>query len=550
MKRILTLLCGVYLLGVAASGPVPYLDAWREMQAAVAGNRHQKVVQLAETLSAEQPGDAEVWFLLGRSAFALKRYDLAISASEKAWDLGYRYMPWIALRIARSAAATGQKEKALEWLQRALDRGLEDRHTIADYAEFKGLHEDPRFRSLAGLERPDNRLAGMAADIDYLVGEARRLRPDYTKVGPPFEAAATHLKRELPTLGDREYLFDLMRLVALLGDGHSVVYGPTKDSPLHVTTAALPVKFYLFDEGLYIVDGTGAGEKLIGRRVERIGSKTPIELLEHSRKLHGAENPMTMRWLAPQFYFGGVSFLLDAGAITDVRTVTLTLASTDGKPDAVELEPGEYEFPRKLRPPKIGSGPLPLYLQHVDRNYWLKALPDVRALYFQFNQVRNEKDESIVTFAKRLGEVLAAPNVKHLIVDLRHNNGGNSGLERPLLRQIFAFDVRDGTDVYVITGRNTFSAAQNFLNRLARWTDAVVVGEPSSSSPNFIGEDTQVLLPWSRIAASISSRLWQGSDPGDERQWIAPQLPVPPRAKDYFARRDAALVAILEQISN
>ena len=92
MKRFVTFLCGVYLLGVAGSGPASYLDAWREMQAAVAANQHEKVVELGKTLSAEQPGDAGVWFLLGRSAFALKRYELAVSASEKAWGLGYRYM--------------------------------------------------------------------------------------------------------------------------------------------------------------------------------------------------------------------------------------------------------------------------------------------------------------------------------------------------------------------------------------------------------------------------------------------------------------------------
>lgn len=550
MKRLITVLCGSLLLTAAGARAPSYLGTWRQLQSAVQADQHERVIELAEELGAEQPQDAETWFLLGRSAFALKRYELAISASEKAWNIGYRYMPWIALRVARSEAALGRKDEAIAWIQRALARGLEDRHTISDYAEFKSLLGDPQFRSLAGLEHPDDRLAGMAADIDYLVGEARRLHPVYGRVGPRFEAAAARLKSEVATLGDREYLYDLMRLVALLGDGHSVVYGPTKNSPLKVSNQALPVKFYLFEEGLYVVDGAGEGEKLIGRRVERIGRKTPEELLEHSRELHGAENSMTMRWLAPQFYFGEVSFLEDTGAVDRPGLVPLTLANGDGSTETVHVNSGDFTFPRKLRPPKIGSGPLPLYLQHVDRNYWLKALPDAEALYFQFNQVRDEHDEPIVAFASRLGEALSAPNVKRLILDLRHNNGGNTELERPLLRRIIAFDVRDDTDIYVITGRNTFSAAQNFLNRLVRWTDCVVVGEPSSSSPNFIGEDTQVLLPWSRVAASISSRRWQGSDPGDERSWIAPQLPVAPRAADYFARRDAALDAILSQIAD
>jgi hypothetical protein len=99
--------------------------------------------------------------------------------------------------------------------------------------------------------------------------------------------------------------------------------------------------------------------------------------------------------------------------------------------------------------------------------------------------------------------------------------------------------------IAVITGRNTFSAAQNFVTRLERWTDVVFVGEPSSASPNFIGEETELVLPWSRIQVSIASRYWQDSDPGDDRPWVAPQIPVPPTAHDYFGRRDAALEAIL-----
>jgi hypothetical protein len=47
---------------------------------------------------------------------------------------------------------------------------------------------------------------------------------------------------------------------------------------------------------------------------------------------------------------------------------------------------------------------------------------------------------------------------------------------------------------------------------------------------------------------SISSRLWGDSDPGDARPWIAPHVPVPPRAADYFAGRDAALEAVVSII--
>jgi hypothetical protein len=183
------------------------------------------------------------------------------------------------------------------------------------------------------------------ADVDFLVAEARRLHPEYPRRAADFEAAAEALKRRASELSDREYLFRAMELVARLGDGHSVLYGPGEDSPLEVPEGSLPVLFYLFEEGLYVVDGTDPGAELIGRRVSRIGRRTPEELLEHSRTLHGAENPMTMRWLGVHFYFPGIGFLLDAGAVDDPERVGLELSGADGETEAVVLPVGDFQSP-------------------------------------------------------------------------------------------------------------------------------------------------------------------------------------------------------------
>src|SRR5579862_6974185 len=98
-------------------------------------------------------------------------------------------------------------------------------------------------------------------------------------------------------------------------------------------------------------------------------------------------------------------------------------------------------------------------------------------------------------------------------------------------------------------GRNTFSAAQNFINQVEQWTDEIFVGEPSSSRPNFVGEDTEILLPFSGIQGSISSRYFQDSDPLDDRPWIAPDIPVALSSRDYFGGEDPVLRAALAHIA-
>lgn len=179
----------------------------------------------------------------------------------------------------------------------------------------------------------------------------------------------------------------------------------------------------------------------------------------------------------------------------------------------------------------------------------MRPLPPQRAVYVQFNQVRNSHDESLAEFAGRLQEALSRRGAKTLIVDVRHNNGGNNNLVRPLVRVMVGFEVT-GPDrrIFMIIGRNTFSAAQNFINRVEKWTDAEFAREPSSSSPNFVGEETNLLLPYSRIRGSVSTRFWQDSSPGDQRAWIPVDLPVELRAADYFAGRDPVLDAVLATV--
>lgn len=79
-----------------------------------------------------------------------------------------------------------------------------------------------------------------------------------------------------------------------------------------------------------------------------------------------------------------------------------------------------------------------------------------------------------------------------------------------------------------------------------RHTRAVFVGEPSSSKPNFVGEENQIALPWSGAIGSISNRYHE-SIPGDTRVWIEPEIKVELSSKDYFANRDPVLEAVLKR---
>ena len=132
---------------------------------------------------------------------------------------------------------------------------------------------------------------------------------------------------------------------------------------------------------------------------------------------------------------------------------------------------------------------------------------------------------------------------------MRLNGGGNTGLVRPLIDSLIKNDrINRPGHLFVIIGRDTFSAAQNTVNLLESTTHATFVGEPTGSRPNFVGESTYFILPYSKLRVYCSSRYWQHVTSTDRRNWVAPQIAAEFSSSDFIENRDPCLAAILEKI--
>ena len=102
--------------------------------------------------------------------------------------------------------------------------------------------------------------------------------------------------------------------------------------------------------------------------------------------------------------------------------------------------------------------------------------------------------------------------------------------------------------VFVIIGRETFSAGHNLLTEITKNIDSILVGEPSGSKPNHIGESGWFQLPYSGLTGLVSTQFHQDSKPEDNRKWIAPHIPVSLSSTDYFNGDDMVLNTIMELI--
>ena len=545
------------LLAQAGVDPRPALDPLRYFADRGAADRLARAgdwsaaVPLYRDLVQATPWDEEVWRLLALGASRLDRPEEAIEAYRRALELGSARGISARLDLARCCASLGRADEAFGWIQQALDARLEDRTRLAGDPDLAALEDDARWGPVIGAlpASAATRAAGWRHDLDHLVAEAQRMHadPDRPAFGASFLEAAAELRASIPERSDHELRFAMMHLLAILDDGHTAIYGPDDDSPCDFETRTLPLKFYLFREGLFVVDGQGAAVDHAGSRVVRIGDLTAEEVLARMQPYRGGDNPMTWTWMGPQFYLPRVAMLVRVGAAASGDAVDFTLEDAGGEQRRVTVATGDYDIPRKLRPSPAALGDPPLYLRHVERNFWIESLPDAGALYVQFNQVRDARMESLAAFAGRLRQRLLDEEVHALIVDVRHNNGGNNTLVRPLVRTLIEFENRDRAEPPLRPHRAATPSRRRRTSSTASSAGPtpLFVGEPSSSSPNFVGEETTVLLPYSHLRGSISTHYWQDSDPWDERPWIAPDLPVEPSAEAYFAGEDPALDAVL-----
>ena len=177
---------------------------------------------------------------------------------------------------------------------------------------------------------------------------------------------------------------------------------------------------------------------------------------------------------------------------------------------------------------------------------WMTCLEDCRTLYIQYNAVQPASgSESLSAFAGRARELVRSKSIPRVVVDLRHNGEGDNNTYGPLLTFLQSEEVNQAGRLYVITGRNTFSAAANFAVELERSTRATIVGEPTGGSPNLYADTRTASLPNSKIEVWVSARYVQKSAADDPRLTIDPGRPALLSSADWLAGRDPALAAAL-----
>lgn len=540
---------------MARSDSNTFLRTLARARAASRAETWRDALPLWEGVVEANPFDGDFWRQLGRAAYGTGAYEHAIAAYERAFALGAGYPAEVVYDLARCHARLGDRARALAELQLAFDLGFRHVAHARTDPDLAAIRDDPAFRALVILNDTDglSRDEGWGGDLALLVREVKRLGYDPFRLvsEAEFDERVAALNADIPRLTDARIVAELMKLLRLVNDGHTRLRDLTALPELQQT---LPVQFSLFEEGLFVVAVAPEHEGLLGAEVLAVAGRPVDELQEALDPLISRDNNQWPKQMFP-YHLRELPLLHALDLVPDPRTVALTVRDRAGgervatiatdatQPDiwfAIPAPVGWRHLPETL------STPPPHYLRNAGTYYWFDYLADAQTVYCQFNRVRDAEEEPLADFIARLFRFIADHPVEKLVLDLRWNNGGNTFLEMPLLYGLIGCEkVNQPGKLFVIVGRRTFSAAQNLAVMIERHTNAIFAGEPTGSSPNFIGESIPFELPYSKLKGTISDLYWQSAWPMDHRTWIAPRLYTPPTFAAYAENRDPALEAIL-----
>jgi C-terminal processing protease CtpA/Prc len=147
-------------------------------------------------------------------------------------------------------------------------------------------------------------------------------------------------------------------------------------------------------------------------------------------------------------------------------------------------------------------------------------------------------------FVKTLFSVVDTEKVKRIVIDLRHNGGGNSGIFAPFLEELKKRqEFLQKESIYVLIGRRTFSSAILNAIDLKKQTPAIFVGEPTGGKPNHYGEVQSFRLPQSGLPVTYSIKYFQVVD--DDPESLVPDLLIEQKISDYLRKGDPVLESVL-----
>jgi CheY-like chemotaxis protein len=416
-----------------------------------------------------------------------------------------------------------------------------------------------------------DRRAGQIADAAYFAAF-----PDYDRSYSHATRAEARrmierLRAEAGYLNHEQFVLRIAEIVAIADNGHTAIGRNAflKDTP------RVPLRTYLFADGLYVLHADQVNAPLLGARIDRIDGRSVAEIYRVIRRYRGGAEAFRRMMLIP--LLESPAMLEAAGLARERGALTYAGVLADGTPFETRVVAEERDrsawvssTSRLLYPDTldelgfysyIHNGPdLPVYLHSARNLFWTEALPQ-NGFYIGIAHNADADEGPIAPFLDNALTRVRSERPSFIVLDMRMNGGGDLTTTYDFARALPQAAAE--APIYVLTSSWTFSAAITTVAALEEvgGRQVIIVGEPVGDRLDFWAAEggRGFELPNAFITANFSTgrHVYDGSCTDRETCiWFNLSHPVQVRSLDpdieapltfaaYRALRDPAMDAVL-----
>src|SRR5215218_449266 len=350
-----------------------------------------------------------------------------------------------------------------------------------------------------------------------------------------FNKAIADLKKDLPNLKDYQVVVRLLQITSSIGDGHTGVHLPSNLSHY-------PIVGFWFGKDLYVTRTTVPYKHLLGKKLVAIDGHSLDEINQKmANVITSNENDWFVMSVSGQF-MGVPEILQTLGIVSSLEKAKFSFVDDENKETTMDVNSfvpdGNMQWVSAVKEE-------PLFRQRTNEKFWFTFLDDINAVYVNFKSY-----DELAKNVNKLFDFIEEKNADRLIIDLRQNGGGDfTKVRRQLIPRIQKNSrLNQKENLFVITGRRTFSAAMVNSIDFKKNTNATIIGEPPGEKPNSYSENDEMELPHSGLIISYSTKYYKFLD--KDVPAFEPDIRADPNWKDFAAGVDPAMQkisAILQQ---
>ena len=400
---------------------------------------------------------------------------------------------------------------------------------------------------LPGLSAQTEEVIDWDYEIDLLARELAEKHPDlfFSTDSAWFFHAMRQVASETPNKSLFQISIELQQVLAAMGDAQTQV----NYHFLVEKSQILPLEYYWFEDGIYILKADKAYEALLGKKLTTIND-VPIEVVIDSlatllvldnQSVLKNKIPRMLTWFQVLEHFG----------ITSGKELSLTVESSTGEALSrtiyLPVELGEMLA--------VQPSAMPLGWQDQKSFFREQYFENEHLYYIQYNRCWSRESEedygsgasalfmpSFKEFEKEVFPVLKKKKIDKLVFDIRFNKGGHASQGTEFIRKISKALPKDHGDIFVLVGRVTSASAIINTVDFMKSEKVILVGEETSGKPNHFGEVNRFVLPESRLIVSYPTRYFTLLD--EDLPTIIPDVLTPLGFDQYMKGIDPAMEAV------